>query len=111
MKRPTLREVIPAIIVGVFLAAGAALVLELLIAAAAGKAADPVATTVLGGLLTACLPILGGFWLRDSARPPSPPEERPKGGLERSGDEESDRWNEEHGWLEVVGWRPRWRLS
>lgn len=97
-----LKEIIPAAIVLVFLGSFAALVMELLISGVTGKSVPPEITSALSAIVVACLPLLVTLYLRDSsARPPSPPPDRPRGGLEPTGDEESDAWNRERGWLEM----------
>lgn len=117
MKRlGDLKDLIPAAVVLVFLGSFAALVLELVVAAARDKAVDSVATTGLFALMSGCIPVLIGLYTRDSRKvdppppPPPPPPPRPVQ-IERTGDPESDRWNEEHGWLQFRWRAGRWKLS
>lgn len=106
-----LREIIPAVLVLAFIVLVAGLVLELTIAAVKGQPTDPIATTVLGSIAGACVTALVPLYLRESRPPPGPPPESRPLRIEETGDEESDRWNRERGWLEMRRWVPRWARS
>jgi hypothetical protein len=115
VKSPSLKEWIPAAIVLVFLGAGAALVLELGVAAAAGRPADSATTTGLISVLLACVPALVTLYLRDTTKPPDPPEHDDE--IERAKWESAEGYRSEvRDFLDrtkrdLIGWRPRWRLS
>lgn len=118
MKRLSdLWELIPAIVLLVFIVAMAGFVFEIAMAGLRGQPTDPVATTVLGSIIAACIPGLIGLYLRESKPvPPDPPAPPPippaPTHIERTGDPEGDAWNEEHGWLQLVGLGGyRWRRS
>lgn len=97
-----LRDLIPAIVVLGFIIGMGGLVLELTIASIRDAAADPIATGVLGTLTGTCATALVPLYLRDSRTPPPDPPPPPERQIriERTGDEESDRFNEDRGWLE-----------
>lgn len=63
----SVKELIPALIVLLFLVAVVGLVFELLVAGASGRPADPAATGVLGVILSACVPAMIALYLRDSS--------------------------------------------
>lgn len=99
---------IPPLVAFVMVAAVLGLMFEFAIASARAKAVDPVAVGVLGSLASACIPALVGLYLADSRKlPPEddeedpPPPPRPR--IERTGDRESDEFNEREGWLECWG--------
>lgn len=116
MKRLSeLAEIIPALVVLVFIVAFAGLAFELVAAALKAKPADPVATGVLGTIIGACIPGLIALYLRDSKPlppdPPAPPPVPSTPTIERTGDTEADEWNERHGWLQIIRrgvyrWKP-----
>lgn len=105
MKRYTVRELIPPLIALVLLMAVVALFFELLMASFRGQPVDPGGTTVLGTVIGVCVPTLAGLYLKDSKPPPSdpPPPTLYKRGFEETGDEESDEWNRDRGYLEFAG--------
>lgn len=112
----SLKDLIPGAIVLVFLGAAAALVLELLVAAAAGRPADGTSTTALSALLALCVPALVTLYIRDSERPKDDDSgsdlhdsthqarEELRDYLDDLAQRPDDRWRR------MVGWR-RWRLS
>lgn len=73
-----LRDLIPAVIVLVFIAAMLGLVFEVMLAAARGNAVDSGATSAFGVVITACVPALIALYIRDSTAAPS--EEETDGG-------------------------------
>lgn len=106
--KPRLRELIPVLIVFVFIVTAAALVLEILVATASGRTSDGAATTALGAVLTACVPALVALYLRDSVTPPNPPEDGPEvdARLERESREAIRKYLDR-----IMGWRPKWMPS
>lgn len=116
METPRFREIIPPLIIFILLASVLGLIFELTLASARRQPVDPAATTVLGGLVGACITALGPLWVVGSKRqPPSePPDEQPPPfahptRVEPTGDPESDDWNRERGWLELREggrWKP-----
>jgi hypothetical protein len=106
-----IREIVPPLIAMVFVVATVGLMFELVIAGFGGRRVDPVATPVLGTIIGACVPALVALYVNETRRgPPStdPPPPLRRGGFERTGDEESDQWNEEHGWLQFGARGGRW---
>lgn len=107
-----LLEIIPPLIIFVLVASVLGLMFMLVLASAREQPADTVATTVLGGLIGACITALGPLWLATSSRRDTPPDEPPDDDvgppssrspvrIEPTGDIESDEWNRERGWLEL----------
>lgn len=97
-----LREFIPVLLAVILVASFLALLFELVIASARAVPLDPVATPALAAIVGACIPALAAFWAieskpRNDAEPPASPRTTL---VEPTGDEESDDWNREHGWLE-----------
>jgi len=109
VKRLTLRELIPAAIVFVFLGAAAALILELLVAAAAGRAADSGATSGLLGFLGICVPALVALYRQDSKPPKTGEEEAEREEVTRKARQVLTDYLERT--RRIVGWVPKWRLS
>jgi hypothetical protein len=107
------REAIGPLLMVVFVVCVVAFLFELAIAAASKKPADPIATGVLGSIITACIPVLAGLYRaevkREQERPPDPPAAKRPVQVEETGDEESDKFNREAGWLEMAR-GVRWSL-
>jgi hypothetical protein len=108
--KPSIRDLIPALIVFLFVACLAALLMELLIPAMAGRAADVGVITALSGMLSTCVGALIALYVRDTTRPP-PPEE--KGPDDFYVDESSVKMAREllrRSLDEIRAW-PRWKLG
>lgn len=118
-ERGSVREAIGPVLMIVLVVCVVAFLFELAIASASKKPVDPIAGGVLGSIITTCIPVLAALYRAEVRRenerpPPDPPstasaETRRQTNVERTGDEESDRFNEDKGWLQMVG-GVRWRL-
>lgn len=77
--KPGIRDLIPTLIVFLFVACLVALLMELLVPVMAGRSADSTVITALSGILAACVPALGLLYLKDTGTkpPPSDEEEQP----------------------------------
>lgn len=109
MKRPPLKELIPAAIVFAFMAAAALLAMVLLVSALSGRPADPAVTAGLLSFMGVCVPALITLYLRDSQRPPDPREQEAREAEDRA--RETIRDFLERTKRDLIGWRPKWRLS
>jgi hypothetical protein len=111
-----LRDFIPTLLAVILVASFLALLFEFIIDSARATPLDPVATPVLGTIVATCIPALAAFWALESKPSksdgpgPDPPGGRPARTtwVEKTGDEESDQWNRDHGYLELRRWG-RWK--
>lgn len=106
-------ELAPALVVLVLALSFGGLMFELAVATVRSKPVDPIAATVLGTIIGACIPALLGFYVRDSRPAPPPPPTPPASPvkLEPTGDAESDAWNKEHGYFPLWWGGSRWKLQ
>lgn len=95
-----LLDITPPLIVFILMAAILGLVFELVVGSARHEPVDPIATTVLGGLVGACITALGPLWLASSQRrPPTEPPAKGQTVEVEPSDPDSNEWNRDGGYF------------
>lgn len=89
--KPSVRELIPVLVIFVALTSAIALILEVLTAVVAGKPVDSAGAAALAAVLTACVPVLGALYRLDTREPPQTPKEEPKFHVDTESVEKSRR--------------------